>query len=342
MRLFSFGYLCLRPLEDVPEAWPNRGTLNVNFLRLTALSIVVDDFSILSRLTFPVLQSLEITAGIRYHTQSTATAFCMTGANNADIAAQYAHPDFVVPLPSLKSLKVRSPHCAPLAHFQMPVLEKLDLTTECKLKIRCEADLEPLFFPNEHKEQKKVDGAKDGIQAESDAARLVPNAMGTDTNSPFPMLREFHVSADLTDKAVVRIIKTLPALHSLSLRLTKRVGLKVFEELAIGKITGRVLSSITAPGLGVFKVDCTGEVEDTKKKSKKNVDPNGRALPASEPPALEPAPGAAGAAGTETDDVDGAKTLAKAMSKLATTRKRFWMALETCEVIWPDGKVETF
>lgn len=329
--------------DDVPEAWPNRGTLNVNFLRLTSLSIVVDDFSILSRLTFPVLQSLEITAGTRYHTQSTA-AFGMTGANNADIAAQYAHPDFVVPLPSLKSLKVRSPHCAPLAHFQMPVLEKLHLTTECKPKIRCEADLEPFFFPNDLKQKRPEDaaGSKADTPTETENPHLVSNAVTATRVSHFKTLREFHFGADLTDKAVVRIIKALPALRVLSLRLTKRVGLKIFEELAIGKITGRVVSSITAPDLRIFKVDCTGEVEDVKKKAKKNSDQTTGRIDLDPPEPTPTSAGGAGGAASEPNDADSAKTLAKAMTKLATTRKRFWTALETCEVVWPDGKVETF
>ncbi|KAG8845195.1 hypothetical protein FRB91_001981 [Serendipita sp. 411] len=328
--------------NDIPTPWPDRRTPNINFTQLTSLSLVIDDFSTLSRLTFPVLQNLEITAGSRYHNGFSSSNFHMISVNNAEMAATYAHPDFLVPLPALKSLSVRSPHCAPLGRFDMPVLETLRLTSECTPKLKCDKDLEPLF-PNFEKKTKRKDGEGDGGEEEDDDDDpiSVTNPSGMSPPAYLKTIRHFYFTADLTDLAVLRILQLLPSLHTLYLTPPTKIGLKIFEALASGKVVSRQRTPM-APDLRVLRVDCSGRSGDDKRKKAYKKKLKTTSMMNTTTTAAE---GPGGAEAEETEDVYGAKTadgFVTTMERVAMSRRRYWQPLERCEVVWANGDVQSF
>jgi hypothetical protein len=220
-----FGEADVCSIQTYP--WPIRSTDQFTFTRVTSIHLILDDLSLLSKIDFPVLESLRLSQSSKH----------LPGINEPVF-----NPDFIINLPRLRSLRTVTDKFAQLRRFQMPPLESLHLTSTRITTEWTDPDILSLFpeFATQ-------------IEPLAEEPRVA-------LDSPsFPSLKSvhtLHINAEVSEGAILQVLKSLPLLRVLRLVPGQQLGEDLVQGLTAKASEGpSTLSSILCPNLAVVELD---------------------------------------------------------------------------------------
>lgn len=235
-------------IEEVPEEryahagtvpWPTMSTPEITFHRLIRLHLVLDDFSLLAALRFPVLEALRLTQSGRWGPQ---------GLNENGVAPHDSN--FSLDLPNLRSLRVTSPYITPLNRLNMPQLDSIHLTSTRIQQSKCDVDI--LGFLS----GKAIETGTPEGSTESEFLHGVT---------------ALHIDAMISEKGLVSAIKKFPSLRSLHVVPGNKIGKSLGMALTVGRHTRKTLG-VLCPDLAVLEIDCYSFQQlDRKERKDKRV-----------------------------------------------------------------------
>jgi F-box-like len=213
--------------EEITYPWPYLHTPEITFLCLARIHLILDDFSLLDRLKFPVLEELRLT-------QSSSSRRSRASSN--ENTQPPSIPDFILDLPKLRALRVASLHIAQMSHFIMPQLENLHITSTCSSQSKADADFAAFI--------------SEPTLPQSPAA--FPNALPSDS---LQSVLHLYLSAMLSEKGTMSTLKAFPSLETLRLIPGRKIGKSVIKGLTVGRHR-RHADLTLCPRLKVLELDC--------------------------------------------------------------------------------------
>jgi hypothetical protein len=217
--------------------WPGRYTRELTFTSVTSMHLVLDDLSPLSRIDFPVLESLRLSQSSQYR----------MGERFGEMDPPII-PDFVVNLPRLRSLRIMTDQFAPLSRLQVPRLESLHLTSTLVTKRKTGADLSSLF-----------------PEPPTQIAPLAEESNSALNSSFFHPLQSIHtlyLNAYVSEEPVLQALRSLPSLRVLSLVLGKNLGRVLVHGLTVKRSRSlSTVKSLLCPDLEVIELDLVSFIE---------------------------------------------------------------------------------
>jgi hypothetical protein len=223
--------------EISPSPWPTRSTPRMNFMCLTRMHLISEDISLLSRLTFPVLDYLRLT-------QPSGSP---SGATPVDIEPFFI-PDFVVDLPKLRSLRITARHFAPVNRFNSPQLESFHMTSTHSMKGKVEADFLQLFRSPVPSTEPLVEG--------SQTTPTKPTELW------FQNIHTLYINANVSERVLIQAFRLLPLLRVLKLVPGKKMAQVLVKELTVEKPKPpSKKNNIFCPALEVIELDLVSFTE---------------------------------------------------------------------------------
>jgi hypothetical protein len=245
-----------RTWEETTYPWPNVQTPEIAFLRLARVHLILDDFSLLDRLKFPVLEELRLTQSSVSRRSSPFSNETMRPPND---------PDFILDLPRLRALRVTSPQIALMNRFIMPQLEDLHITSTCVIQTNTDADFAAFI----------------SVPTAPFARDPIPDVPPSDS---LQSILHLHINATLSEKGMVRILRAFPSLQTLHLVPGRKIGKFSIKALTIGRHK-RHTEMVYCSHLKVIELDCYSFMGwDKAQKAEKRV---GTIMPTTIPGLME-------------------------------------------------------
>lgn len=218
--------------------WPTSRTPEITFERLTKLHLISDDYSLLDRLKFPLLEELRLT-------QSSSRP--RTRDQVDGITQPPSRPDFTLELPSLSTLQVTSSNITPLNRFNMPQLKNLRITSTRIAQGKADADFVEF-----------VSGS-------------IPSSGVAGGPSFLEGVRNLYINSVMSEKGSMSTLNAFPSLRTFRLVPGKKMGKSLIQALCVSK-NKRDPTGTLCPLLKKIEIDCYSFREwDKKEKKNKRV-----------------------------------------------------------------------